>query len=98
MDPLDTVNGTHKIVTLRVPGRPPARVLCLCKKDAESGGDAYYVLAENEGKALKWRSMIRDNAVRRLREEFLLNIIEEQDVDNFDVEAIFFCSAEASKT
>lgn len=97
MNPLGKIKGTHKIVTLQVPGRAPARILCLHQVD-ETGEDAYYVLAENEGKAIKWRSMIKDNSVRRLKDEFVLNITDEQEVDTLDVETIFFCSAEASKT
>ncbi|MDR1612190.1 MAG: hypothetical protein LBT97_05330 [Planctomycetota bacterium] len=95
---MDKVNGTHKIVTLRVPGRSSTKVLCLHQKEADNDRGAYYVLAENEGKATKWRSMIRDNTVRRLKDEFVLAIIDEQEIDNIDVETIFFCSAEASKT
>lgn len=97
MDPLGKIKGTHVIVTLQVPGRPPARILCLRQRD-ESGGDVYYVLAECEGKALKWRSMVKDNSVRRLKDEFVVNIVDEREVDQLDVETIFFCSAEATKT
>ena len=97
MNPLGKIQGTHKVITLQVPGRSPTRILCLHQTDA-SGEGAYYVLAENEGRATKWRSMIKDNAVRRLKDEFVGAIIAEQEVDNLDVEMIFFCSAEASKT
>ncbi|MDR1744176.1 MAG: hypothetical protein LBS30_00295 [Planctomycetota bacterium] len=55
------------------------------------------MLAECEGHALKWRSMIKDNAVRRLRDEFIRYITDEDAVDTLDVETIFFCTAEASK-
>ena len=96
MNPLGNMAGVHKIISLQVPGRAPARILCLVQQDA-SGDDAYYVLAECEGKALKWRSMIKDNAVRRLRDEFVNNITAEQEVDALDVETIFFCTTEASK-
>ena len=96
MNPLGNIKGTHKLVTLQVPGRQPARILCLLQKDA-AGIDAYYVLAECEGRALKWRSMIRDNAIRRLRDEFVANITREEDVDALDVETIFLCTTEVSK-
>ncbi len=95
MNPPANLKGTHKLITLRVPGRVPARILCLAQKDA-AGAEAYYVLAECEGPALKWRSMIKDNAVRRLRDEFLNSIAAEQEVDALDVETIFLCAAEAS--
>ncbi len=97
MNPLGKIRGTHKIVILQVPERLPATLLCLHQKDS-NGSDAYYVLAECEGKALKWRSMIKENSVRRLKDEFVDNIVEEQEIDQLDVETIFFCSAEASKT
>ena len=96
MNPLGNIRGTHKVVTLEVPGRQRARILCLLQKDA-SGDDAYYVLAECEGRALKWRSMIKDNAVRRLRDEFVGNITAEEEVDSLDVETIFLCTTEVSK-
>lgn len=96
MNPLGNIKGTHKVVTLQVPGRSPAKILCLLQQDA-AGDDAYYVLAECEGKALKWRSMIKDNAIRRLRDEFIDNITVEQEVDALDVETIFFCTTEVSK-
>ena len=96
MDPFDNIQGTHRVVTLRVPGRQPMRLLCLAQKDA-NGSDAYYVLAECEGPAIKWRSMIRENTVRRLRDEFIADIVAQEDVDGLDVETIFFCTAEASK-
>lgn len=96
MNPLSNIKGTHKVVTLRVPGRQPARILCLLQQDA-SGEDAYYVLAECEGHALKWRSMIKDNAIRRLRDEFVAYITDSAEVDALDVETIFFCTTEASK-
>lgn len=96
MNPLGNIKGTHKVVTLRVPGRQPTRILCLLQKDA-AGADAYYVLAECDGRPLKWRSMIRDNAVRRLRDEFVVNISEEEDADALDVETIFLCTTEVSK-
>ncbi len=96
MKPPGNMKGTHKLVTIQVPGRAPARILCLTQKDGV-GSDAYYVLAECEGRALKWRSMIRDNAVRRLRDEFLGSITAEQEVDTLDVETIFLCAAEPSK-
>lgn len=89
--------GTHKIVTLDIPGRPKTHVLCLRQDDNPEGATpAYYVLAECDGKPLKWRSMIKDNAVRRLRDEFVQNIVREEDVDNLDMEMIFFCSTEPS--
>jgi hypothetical protein len=97
MNPLSHIKGTHKVITLRVPGRQPARVLCLIQQDA-SGDDAYYVLAECEGPALKWRSMIKDNAIRRLRDEFVGCIDGAVEVDALDVESIFFCAAETAKT
>lgn len=96
MTPLGNINGVHRVVTLDVPGRSRARVLCLIQKDG-NGEDAYYVLAECESTALKWRSMIRDNTIRRLRDEFIDNITVEEDVDNLDVETIFLCTTEASK-
>ncbi len=96
MEPKDS-NGKHLIVTVQPPGRLPARVLCLRQKDQEDK-DAYYVLAECEGKALKWRSLIKDNAVRRLKDEFIAHIAMEEEVDPLDVETIFFFTAEASKT
>lgn len=97
MNPFDKIKGKHKIVTLELPGRLPTRILCLCQPD-DNEGDAYYVLAENEGKALKWKSLIKENTVRRLKDEYLENITGEREVDQLDVEMIFFCSAEASKT
>lgn len=96
MNPLANIKGTHKLVTLQVPGRQPARILCLVQKDAE-GEDAYYVLAECEGRALKWRSMIKDNAIRRLRDEFIGHITDAAEVDSLDVETIFLCTTEVSK-
>ena len=96
MNPLSNIKGKHKLVNLRVPGRQPARLLCLLQEDA-SGEDAYYVLAECEGRALKWRSMIRDNAIRRLRDEFVKYISDTEDVDSLDVETIFLCTTEVSK-
>ncbi len=69
------------------PGRTPTRMLCLRQQDAD-GQDAYYVLAERENSALRWRSAIRDNAVRRLRDEFVANITSEEEVDDLDVEII----------
>lgn len=96
MNPLANIKGTHRLVTLNVPGRQPARILCLIQKDA-SDQDAYYVLAECEGSALKWRSMIKDNAIRRLRDEFVGHISEVTDVDALDVEIIFLCTKEVSK-
>ncbi len=96
MSPLGSLKGTHKVVTLKVPGRPEARMLCLIQDDP-AGGNAYYVLAECESTALRWRSMIRDNSIRRLRDEFVANIIQEVDVDGLDVETIFLCTTEASK-
>lgn len=96
MDPLEHARGVHKLVTLRVPGRDATRILCLLQQDAD-GKDAYYVLAECEGKPLKWRSMIKDNTVRRLRDEFVDSITMEQEVDALDVETIFFCTTEVSK-
>ncbi len=41
--------------------------------------------------------MIKDSAVRRLRDEFLRYITREDVIDTLDVETIFFCTAEASK-
>lgn len=96
MNPLGSIKGRHKVITLEVPGRQAARVLCLVQKDA-GGDDAYYVLAECGENALKWRSMIKDNAIRRLREEFVENITAEEDVDALDVETIFLCTTEVSK-
>jgi hypothetical protein len=90
------MKGTHRVVTLRMPGGRPARILCLMQPDA-NGADAYYVLAENEGHALKWRSMVQGNAVRRLRTEFKNSILDEAEVDEFDVESIFLCTTEVSK-
>lgn len=97
MNPLGGIKGRHQVLTLETPGRPVSRVLCLMQKDA-SGEDAYYVLAECEGRALKWRSMIKDNAVRRLREEFMNSITATEEADSLDVETIFLCTTEASKT
>lgn len=94
MHPFESVQGTHKLVTLQVPGRPPARLLCLVQRGG-GGDEAYYVLAECEGRALKWRSMIKDSAVRRLKDEFVDSITTEQEVDALEVETIFFCAAEA---
>lgn len=96
MDPLGGIKGTHKIVTLEVPGRQTSRILCLVQKDA-TGEDAFYVLAECEGRALKWRSMIKDNAVRRLKDEFVGGVTEAREVDALDVETIFLCTTEVSK-
>lgn len=96
MAPSKNINGVHRVVTLDVPGRARTRVLCLIQKDGK-GDDAYYALAECEAKALRWRSMIKDNAIRRLRDELIENIIVEEDVDSLDVETIFFCTVEASK-
>lgn len=96
MNPLEDVDGTHKLVTLRAPGRETTRMLCLLRKDGR-GATAYYVLAECEGRALKWRSMIKDNAVRRLKDEFIGGITREEDVDALDVETIFLCTTEVSK-
>jgi hypothetical protein len=96
MDPLANIHGTHKVLTLEVPGRTSAKILCLAQEDAD-GSEAYYVLAECEGKALKWRSMIKDNAIRRLRDEYVGNITDAVEVDALDVETIFFCTIEASK-
>lgn len=96
MDPLDSLKGTHKLVTLRVPGRQPTTILCLTQKDS-AGVEAYYVLAECEGRPLKWRSMIKDNAIRRLREQFVAHITDAREVDNLDVETIFVCTTEVSK-
>jgi hypothetical protein len=96
MNPLDNIKGTHKVVTLRVPGRQPARLLCLAQPD-DIGEEGYYVLAECDGTALRWRNMIKDNAVRRLRDEFVRFITDEDVVDLLDVETIFFCTAEVSK-
>ncbi len=90
------VNGTHKIITLAVPGRARARVLCLVQRDS-ADADAYYVLAECEGRAIRWRSMVKDNAVHRLKDEFVQHIASEVEVDDFDVESIFFCTTEVSK-
>ncbi len=90
------IKGPHRIVTLQVPGKRAARILCMMQKDA-AGGDAYYVMAENEGSPLKWRSMIQGNAVRRLRNEFKGNITEEAYVDEIDAEMILLCTMEASK-
>ncbi|MDR1519309.1 MAG: hypothetical protein LBU23_04075 [Planctomycetota bacterium] len=91
------IQGIHKLIGIDVPGRPRAVLLCLLQTD-ESGGDAYYVLAERDGSnSLKWRSLVKDNSVRRLKDEFLERIVLSQDVDELDVETIFFCATEVSK-
>ena len=95
MSPLGAAKGAHVVVTVQVPNHLPARVLCKRQSD-DNGANIYYVLAECEGKPLKWRSMVKDNAVRRLKDEFIANITEEYVVDQLDVETIFFCSAEAT--
>lgn len=87
---------SHKIVTLRPPGLPPARFLCMVRQDAD-GGDAYYVMAENDGSPLRWRSRVQGSAARRLRSEFKHRITEEADVDELDVAMIFLCATEVSK-
>lgn len=96
MNPLENIKGVHRLVTLELPGRAPARMLCLVQQDA-NGDSAYYVLAECEGKALKWRSMIRENSIHRLKSEFLNNITSEVDLDTLDVETIFLCTTEVTK-
>lgn len=96
MNPLESIKGTHKVITLEIPGREPTRILCLLQQDS-NGEDAYYVLAECEGRALKWRSMIKDSAIRRLRDEYVENISAEVVVDDLDVETIFLCTTEVSK-
>lgn len=93
---LESSNGSHRLVTLNMPGRALTRILCQVQKDA-GGCDVYYVLAECEGRALRWKSMIRDNTVRRLRDEAVGHIVEEQQVDGLDVETIFICTVEASR-
>lgn len=96
MNHLTNIKGVHKLVTLQVPGREPASILCLVQKDG-AGEDAFYVLAECEGCAFKWRSMIRDNAIRRLRDEYARHITSATPVDGLDIETIFLCTTEASK-
>lgn len=91
------VKGRHKLIGIDIPGRPRAVLLCLLRQE-DSGRDAYYVLAERDGASpLKWRSMVRDNSARRLKDEFIGNIVESRDVDELDVEMILFCAAEVSK-
>ncbi len=85
--------GLHRIVTLRVPGKPRTRILCMMDKDA-NGADAYYVMAENDGSPLRWRSMIQGNAARRLRSEFKDRIVEEARVDDLDAAMILLCATE----
>ena len=95
MGPLGAAKGAHVVVTVQVPNHLPTRVLCKRQKD-DSGSNVYFVLAECEGRPLKWRSMVKDNAVRRLKDEYIASISEEYEVDQLDVETIFFCSAEAT--
>ena len=90
------INGTHRIITLAVPGRAQALVLCLVQSDS-AGADSYYVLAECEGRYTRWRSMVKDNAVHRLKDEFVPFITNQEEIDDFDVESIFFCTTEVSK-
>lgn len=97
MDPFGKTAGKHVIVTLAISDRESMKVLCL-RQAADNGADAYYVLAECGGTALKWRSLIRENEVRRLKDEFIGAIVDEAEVDRLDVEMIFFCSAEASQS
>ncbi len=96
MTPWRNLHGKHQLVTLQLPGRRPMNILCLREKDKQ-GVEAFYVLAECEGRALYWRSLVRDNSIRRLRDEFLKNITAVEDVDQIDVEMIFLCTAEVSK-
>ena len=97
MSHLGKIKGKHKLIGIDIPGRPRAVLLCLLQRD-DSGREAYYVLAERDGpSSLKWRSMVKDNSVRRLKDEFIGNIVESRDVDELDVETILFCAAEVSK-
>lgn len=96
MNPFENLDGAHRLVTLNLPGRSPTCILCLVQKDSINC-DVYYVLAECESRALRWRSMIRGNTVRRLRDEVVGHIVDEQPVDGLDVETIFFCTSAASK-
>ncbi len=91
MNPI--LRGTHTIVTLQLPGKAPAVFLCMMQQDA-NGDDAYYVMAENDGSPLRWRSMIQGNAARRLRSEFKDRIVEEARVDDLDAAMILLCATE----
>lgn len=93
MDVFNSAEGGHKLVTVALPGRPVIRILCQVRPTAE-GRDHYYVLAECEGRALKWRSLVRDNAVLRLKDEIVTFIAEAEDLDDFDVETILLCTTE----
>ncbi|MDR1536194.1 MAG: hypothetical protein LBU64_14085 [Planctomycetota bacterium] len=87
----------YKLVGIDTPGRPPAVLLCLLQTDS-LGREAYYVLAERDGRSsLKWRSMLKGNTVRRLKDEFRERIVDSREVDELDVETIFLCAAEVSK-
>ena len=96
MESKDKNGGEHKLVTITAPGRAPTHLLCLVQNDSE-GEKAYYVLAEQEDRPTKWRSLIKDNMVRKLKDEFVATILNEQAVDELDVETIFFCTTEVSK-
>jgi hypothetical protein len=88
-----TLRGSHKIVTLQLPGRSPAVFLCMTQQDAD-GGDASYVMAENDGSPLRWKNCIRGNAARRLRNEFRDRIVGESKVDDLDAAMILLCATE----
>lgn len=88
--------GVHKLVTITAPGRIPTHVLCLVQMDS-AGEKAYYVLAEQEDRPTRWRLLIKDNMVRKLKDEFVATILNEWEVDGLDVETIFFCATETSK-
>ncbi len=94
MAPRKDNEGVHVLVTLRAPDIKELTALCLKQPD-ENGKFGYYVVAECEGKALKWRSLIKDNSVRRLKDEYADLITDEREVDQLDVETIFFCTTEA---
>ncbi|MDR2390960.1 MAG: hypothetical protein LBE84_04680 [Planctomycetota bacterium] len=96
MNPFENNQGVNKIVGIDVPGRPKTVLLCLVKPG--DNGEEYFVLAEREGQSnLRWRSLVKDNAIKRLKDEYRDRIVESQDVDEFDVESIFLCTAEVSK-
>lgn len=92
MDFLKGIDGTHKVVRLGMPGQKPVTILCLVQNDT-GGAKTYYILAESDAGPLRWRSMVRGNAVHRLRDELVGNIMEETEADEMDVEMIFFLSA-----
>ncbi|MDR3211416.1 MAG: hypothetical protein LBU79_05815 [Planctomycetota bacterium] len=98
MNLLDQIKGVHKIVTLEIPERLPTRILCLHKNET-GGPGAYYVLAECTGKgAIKWRSLIKDNSLCRLKDELILNITKEEVVDKLDVATILLCTIDVKNT